>query len=29
MTLTALEQKWQEEAAVTGPTLDDAYDSEG
>lgn len=29
MTLTALEQKWQEEAAVTGPTLDDAYDLEG
>jgi len=29
MTVTELEQKWQEEAEAKGPTLDDAYDEEG
>lgn len=29
MALTALEQKWQEEAEAKGPTLDDAYDADG
>jgi len=27
--LTALERKWQEEKAEAGPSLDDAFDSEG
>lgn len=27
--LTALERKWQEEQAAKGPSLDDAFDSEG
>lgn len=29
MTLTALEQKWEEEKAAKGPELDDAYTEEG
>lgn len=29
MALTALEEKWQQEAQAQGPTLDDAYDAEG
>ena len=28
-TLTALERKWQEEAAARGPSLDDAYSEDG